>query len=85
MLTSSKRFGNANSYEIFSLRRVNFLHVLHASRPQCFGKASITRINRSTERFIGRLKLIVNDMVRDDLQNFDKTDLRILVTLLNVA
>ena len=28
----------------FSLRRVNFLHVLHAFRPQCFGKASITTI-----------------------------------------
>ena len=34
---------------------------------------------------IGRLKLIVNGMVRDDLQNFDKTDLRILATLHNVA
>ena len=44
MLTSSKRFWSANSYEIFSLRRVNFLHVLHAFHPQCFGKASITTI-----------------------------------------
>ena len=41
--------------------------------------------NRSTEQFIGRLKLIVNGMVRDDLQNLDKTDLRILATLHNVA
>ena len=46
---------------------------------------SIDNNNRSTERFIGRLNLIVNGMVRDDLQNFDKTDLRILVTLHNVA
>ena len=42
---------------------------------------SIDNNNRSTERFIGRLKLIVNGLVRDDLQNFDKTDLRILATL----
>jgi len=46
---------------------------------------SIDNNNRSTERFIGRLKLIVNGMVRDDLQNLDKTDLRILATLHNVA
>ena len=46
---------------------------------------SIDNNNRSTERFIGRLKLIVNGMVRDELQNFDKTDLRILATLHNVA
>ena len=47
---------------------------------------SIDNSNRSTERVIGRLvKLIVNDMVRDDLENFDKTDLRILATLHNVA
>ena len=41
---------------------------------------SIDNNNRSTEQFIGRLKLIVNGMVQDDLQNFDKTDLRILAT-----
>ena len=46
---------------------------------------SIDNNNRSTERFIGRLKLIINSMVRDDLQNFDKTDFRIPATLQNVA
>ena len=46
---------------------------------------SIDNNNRSTVRFISRLKLIVNGMVRDDLQNFDKTDLHILATLHNVA
>ena len=55
----------------------------------CFSSSifwkSIDNNNRSTERFIGRLKLIVNGMVRDDLQNFDKTDLSILATLHNVA
>ena len=46
---------------------------------------SIDNNNRSAERFIGRLKLIVNGMVLDDLQNFDKTDLSFLATLHNVA
>ena len=35
---------------------------------------NIDNSNRSIEWFIGRSKLIVNGMVRDDLQNFDKTD-----------
>ena len=42
---------------------------------------SIDNNNRNTERFIGRLKLIVNGMVRDDLQNFDKTAFLLLCTM----
>ena len=44
------------------------------------------RLQQSKHRTVHwQIKLIVNGMVRDDLQNFDKTDLRFLATLHNVA
>ena len=68
----------------FFTKESKFSPCIACSSSPMFWK-SIDNNNRSTEWFIGRLKLIVNGMVRDDLQNFDKTDLRILATLHNVA
>ena len=43
--------------------------------------ANIDNNNRGTERFVGKLKGVVNGFIRDDKDNLNITDMRILATL----
>ena len=46
---------------------------------------NIDNNNRGVERFVGKLKGVVNGLTRDDKDNLNKTDMRILATLHNVV
>ena len=46
---------------------------------------NIDNNNRVTERFVGKLKGVVNGLIRDDKDNLNKTDMRILATLHNIV
>ena len=46
---------------------------------------SIEKNNRAAERFIGKLKIIVNALIRDKRSNLVPTDLRILAALHNIV
>ena len=56
---------------------------------ECFSSSVLWRTiennNRGTERFIGKLRGIVNSLIRDDEDDLARTDLRIRATLHSIC